>query len=137
MRPHDEVKLAIVSQWITKAELDLKACEAMLISEFPLQYPVCFHAQQAAEKYFKALLTWHQIEFPKTHSIEELLDLIGKVNPELSTKLRDAVQLTPYGVELRYPGDVPEPEEQEAKEAVNLAGKVKLAVLNALPSMVK
>ncbi|HOE12382.1 MAG TPA: HEPN domain-containing protein [bacterium] len=41
-------------------------------SPSPFLYPACFHAQQAAEKYLNALLTWHQIEFPKTHSSLDL-----------------------------------------------------------------
>ena len=30
------------------------------------------HCQQAVEKCFKAFLAWHDIQFRKTHSLEEL-----------------------------------------------------------------
>ena len=53
MRPPEEVKKALVGQWLAKAEQDLKAGEALLAIEPPYLYPACFHAQQAAEKYFK------------------------------------------------------------------------------------
>ena len=98
----------------------------------PLLYPSCFHAQQAAEKYLKALLTWHQIEFPKTHAIEQLLDLVKDAEPETASSLRDAVALTPYGVDIRHPGDQPEPNREEAREAVELARKVRDTVMDRL-----
>lgn len=132
MRPPEEVKKEIVRQWLAKAEQDMKAGEALLVAEAPLLYPACFHAQQAAEKYLKALLTWHQIEFPKTHAIEQLLDLVKDAEPETASSLRDAILLTPYGVDIRYPGDQPEPDLEEAREAVELARKVRDAILPLL-----
>jgi len=113
MRPPEEVKKEIVRQWLAKAEQDMKAGEALLAAEPPFLYPACFHAQQAAEKYLKALLTWHQIEFPKTHAIEQLLDLVKEADAEIASSLRDAVVLTPYSVDIRYPGDQPEPNLEE------------------------
>jgi len=40
---------------------------------------VGFHAQQAAEKFIKAFLVRHQIEFPKTHDIGLLRQLVARV----------------------------------------------------------
>lgn len=133
MRPPDEVKREIVRQWVAKAEQDIKASEALLEAEPPFLYPSCFHAQQAAEKYLKALLTWHQIEFPKTHSIEQLLDLARQADAETAASLRDAAVLSPYGVDIRYPGEQPEPNLEETQQAVELARKVRNSVMNALP----
>ncbi|RKX77586.1 MAG: DNA-binding protein [Spirochaetes bacterium] len=132
MRSPEEVKREIVRQWLAKAEQDMKAGEALLAAEPPLLYPACFHAQQAAEKYLKALLTWYQIEFPKTHAIEQLLDLVKDAEPETASSLRDAVALTPYGVDIRYPGDQPEPSSEEAREAVELARIVRYTVMDRL-----
>jgi len=132
MRPPEEVKKEIVRQWLAKAEQDMKAGEALLAAEPPLLYPACFHAQRAAEKYLKALFTWHQIEFPKTHAIEQLLDLVKDAEPETVSSIRQAVALTPYGVDIRYPGDQPEPSQEEAREAVELARKVRDAVMDRL-----
>jgi HEPN domain-containing protein len=132
MRPPEEVKKVIVRQWLAKADQDMKVSEALLAAEQPFLYPACFHAQQAAEKYLKALLTWHQIEFPKTHAIEQLLDLIKHADAETALSLRDAAVLSPYGVDIRYPSDQPEPNLEETRQAVELAGKVRDAVLKAL-----
>jgi len=127
------VKREIVRQWVAKAEQDIKASEALLEAEPPFLYPSCFHAQQAAEKYLKALLTWHQIEFPKTHAIEQLLDLAKQADAETAASLKDAAVLSPYGVDIRNPGEQPEPNLEETQQAVELARKVRNSVMNALP----
>jgi HEPN domain-containing protein len=136
MRPPEEVLKAVVRQWLAKAAEDFKAAETLLDSKPPLLYPACFHAQQAAEKFIKAILTRHQIEFPKTHSIRQLLDLAAPAQPDLTHDLKDAVMLTPYGVDIRYPGDAPEPNIQEAKQAVALARKVRDAVMKNLEAII-
>jgi len=48
---------------------------------------VGFHCQQAVEKYLKVLLTFYQIEFPKTHEIERLLALVSGANPNVADAL--------------------------------------------------
>ena len=40
--------------------------------------------------------------------------------------------LTPYGVEVRYPSDIPEPSQRETEEALSLAKKVRDAVASRL-----
>lgn len=66
--------LRVVRQWVEKAEEDLTNAEYTLTlrEKCPLG-TVCFHAQQCAEKYLKALLTLHAVPFPKTHHLPELL----------------------------------------------------------------
>ena len=132
MRPPEEVKRELVHQWLAKANEDLNTAKALLSHERSFLSAVGFHSQQAAEKYLKAFLTMHQIEFPKTHDIGELLDLVASVDAEFAASLSEAGILTPYGVEIRYPGDAPELMHHQAKQAVELAGKVREAILNAL-----
>jgi len=61
-----------------------------------------------AEKYLKAFLVSRQIEFPKTHDLEELLELLEPVHSELAAALEGIEMLSPFGVKIRYPGDFPE-----------------------------
>ena len=131
--PEEEVIRKIVGEWKYNADQDIRSAEALLSQDPPLLYPSCFHSQQAAEKYLKAYLTWRQVEFPKTHSIREILSLVKTVNEELATYLLPAADLTPYGVEVRYPGDIAEPTQEETEEALALARKVRDNVLNVLP----
>ncbi len=134
MRPPDQIKLLIVRQWLEKAEEDLKAGEALLVADPPFLYPACFHAQQAAEKYLKAFLTWEQIEFPKTHMIEKLLDLLRPAHAALAAGVDGARLLTDYGVDIRYPGDQPRPTLQQAQDAITLARRVRDTILPLMPT---
>ena len=129
----DQTRRALVGQWLHKAQLDLEAAEELLSSKRNLHYPACFHCQQAAEKCLKGYLTWFQIEFPKTHSIRELLNLARAINGDLVERVKEASSLTTYGVEVRYPGDLPEPTRQEAETALALARSVRDEILRALP----
>ena len=94
----------------------------------PIRESIAFHCQQTAEKYLKAFLVWRHMEFPKTHSIGRLLDLASAVAPELAASLADAVSLTPFGVEIRYPGDLPELLPGEERTAFHLAKRSREAV---------
>jgi len=133
MRSPEEVKRDLVRQWMAKAEEDLGAAKALLSMGTSFLSAVGFHAQQAAEKYLKAFLTWHQIEFPKTHDIEELLELIATSDAALADSLRSACVLTQHAVEPRYPGAGAKLTQEGAGEAVGLASEVRDAVVRALP----
>jgi HEPN domain-containing protein len=132
MRPPEEVKRDLVRQWLKKAGEDLEAATILFSLEKNFFSAICFHCQQAAEKYFKAFLTWHQIEFPKTHNLVLLLVLITSVDPSLEASLNEVVVLNPYGVDTRYPGDVLEITRKDVEEAVRLAERVKEEILLAL-----
>jgi HEPN domain-containing protein len=132
MKTPEQVKTEFCQEWVKKARQDLGVAKLLLQEEGNFLSAVGFHCQQASEKYLKAFLTWHQVYFPKTHNIDELLDLAAGVNYRLAESLRSAAILTRYGVETRYPGDMPELSLEQAKEAVKLAENVKKAVSSAL-----
>ena len=132
MRPTEQVKLDLVRQWLARADNDLETAKFLFASGRPFFSAICFHSQQAAEKYFKALLTWHQIEFPKTHDLELLLGLIASKDSSLTASLAEVGALNPDGVDIRYPGDVPEITWEDAEEAMQLADRVKEAIFLAL-----
>ena len=96
---------------------------------------ICFHAQQAAEKYLKAYLVWNGIEFPKTHTLEQLVLLAAQKEPELLNLKDEVALLTPYAVETRYP-EFEEPLLEDTKEAVGIAEKVRDTVLGKIPKEV-
>jgi HEPN domain-containing protein len=90
----------LVRQWLSKAEEDLLVAEHLAEAGALSPSAVGFHAQQAAEKSIKAYLVHHQIDFPKTHDIDALLDLVVTSDRELSESLRDASSLTDLFVAL-------------------------------------
>ena len=93
---------------------------------------VGFHCRQAAEKYLRALLTRWQVEFPKTHDIKALLLLVGRADAGAAEAMRDARWLTPFGVEIRYPGDAAEMLPGDELRAVDIATGVERTVLSIL-----
>jgi HEPN domain-containing protein len=126
--------LAVIRQWVEKAEHDLKNAEhtLQLTTDCPLD-TVCFHAQQCAEKYLKALLTTRGVHFPRTHDLSELIArLPNEIRSQLNTF--DAVELNPYAVEGRYPGDWEPVAREEANRAVELARRIRATCRTHLPS---
>jgi len=95
-----------VRDWVVKAEEDFAVVETLARKRRPaLQSAVCFHAQQCAEKYLKALLTRDRITFPKTHDLLDLLDLAKHSDPTTELLRSYLEYLEPYAVNLRYPGE--------------------------------
>jgi HEPN domain-containing protein len=129
MKLPDEALALLVRQWVAKAEVNYRTAERLVRDDEPIRESIAFHCQQAAEKYLKAFLVWQHVEFPKTHSIGRLLDLVASVAPELAASLADAISLTPFGVEIRYPGDLPELLPGEEQTVFNLAKRTREAIL--------
>lgn len=132
MRPLEEVKREFTRQWLQKAEEDLAAAHYLLSGGTPFANAACFHAQQAAEKFLKAFLVWHQVEYPKTHDLDELLDLVARVDESLAGSLRNCTSLTDYAVDMWWPGDFPEASPADAVDAVKLAEEVREEIRHAL-----
>src|SRR5512146_2506421 len=93
--------------WVAKAEEDYQLVQSALRRKKPLITGACFHAQQCAEKYIKALLVSKGADFPKTHDILLLNNLCSdagiflEIDPLLLNNLAD------YAVRTRYPGEEP------------------------------
>jgi HEPN domain-containing protein len=73
--PHDPVRLADTRAWLDGASADVRAAKHGMTAEPPLLDDVLFHCQQTVEKCFKAFLTWHDVPFRRTHSLEEIGEL--------------------------------------------------------------
>src|SRR6266498_5336636 len=89
----------VTSEWISKAEGDYRSAEVLLYQiEIPEIDAGCFHCQQCAEKYVKAFLTEHDIDFPRNHDLVRLLGLCLIVD-ESFEKIRNYLRkLENYGV---------------------------------------
>jgi HEPN domain-containing protein len=127
-----EVDRQLAEAWFRKAENDLlSARNNLAASEVPLDV-VCFHCQQAAEKYLKGFLAWHAQPFGRIHDLEVLVARCAAVRPELVHLRGQANLLTDYAVEIRYPDAMEEPTLPESEEALEAALAIKSAVLSAL-----
>ena|ERR1700693_4053975 len=92
------------AQWVRKAEEDWKGACQLAARKPPLRDLVCFHCQQVAEKYAKALLQNLGAVVPRTHELEDLLDLLLPHDRTLAPLRRVLISLTQYAVDFRYPG---------------------------------
>ena len=113
--------------WVEKAEEDFALAKSAIQRKKPLLTGACFHAQQCAEKYIKALLVSKKADFPKTHDLDALRNLIPD-GWQLKPDHPDLASLTEWAVEARYPGDWPEAVEGDARLAVEKARTVSASV---------
>lgn len=109
--------------WVERAEEDFILARTALRRKQPLSYGACFHAQQCAEKYMKALLVSKRADFPKTHDLLLLNNLCTSNGIFLEINVKHLNTLTDYAVRTRYPGEDPTPE--DAREAIELAKLVR------------
>jgi HEPN domain-containing protein len=117
--------------WLNYAKTDIHAAEALLESRefFPRQ--ICFFAQQCAEKSIKAILAFEGVDFPKSHDLDRLRDLIPD-GWDFKETFPDLAELTIWAIESRYPGNIPDVVESEARETIQLAKAVFDAVKEEL-----
>lgn len=127
------MKREIVLRWIKKAESDLKTAKALLELKTVITESVCFHCQQAIEKYLKAFLTDKEVRFGKVHDLRTLIDLCIEKDKDFEKLDKDKIsELTFYAVDLRYPDEFYIPSINEAKDAFDSTTKVKEFVLEKL-----
>jgi HEPN domain-containing protein len=128
-------ELELARQWVIKAGNDLLNADNNLNAEtIPLD-TVCFHCQQAAEKFLKAFLVGKGRTYPITHDLLAILENILSINPDAEQLRNDLALLTPYAVEVRYPDDFYMPSLQDAQEARASVNSVKNWFERALPEL--
>ncbi len=107
-----------VAEWVSKAEGDfLTAGRELRARKSPNYDAVCFHCQQCAEKYLKAVLQENEKHIPKIHFLLETLALILKFDGSYEFLKVDLEVLEDYAVRFRYPGDLAEKEQAQAAYA--------------------
>jgi HEPN domain-containing protein len=96
----------VTREWVAKAEDDFRAAlDLARRRKQPLWDSVCFHCQQAAEKYLKARMHEGGITVPRTHDLEALLNSLLPIE-SLWNCFRPALQdLSDFAVDFRYPGN--------------------------------
>ena len=113
-----------VAEWISKAEGDfLTAGRELRARKSPNYDAVCFHAQQCAEKYLKAMLQQNNKSIPKIHNLIELMLLCEEIDSSFEMLRADLVTMERYAVQGRYPGETAEKE--DAQSAYAAAGTVR------------
>ena len=122
--------------WLSYAKSDLDAAHVLLEKGdfFPRQ--ICFMSQQAGEKALKSILVYLEINFPKTHDLDRIRELI----PEgwaIKKEFPNLYDLSVWSVESRYPGHTPDVTEYEARETLRLAEALVEAVSTELDKRIQ
>jgi HEPN domain-containing protein len=117
-------KSEYIRNWLFRANEDMAVIENLVKAGAGYySSSICFHAQQASEKYLKAFLAYHDVDFPRTHDLDYLLLECQKLDKDAFQI--DFKSLTDFGLSVRYPDDFYIPDEKEALEYRDTALLVK------------
>ena len=95
----------LTKEWVRKAEADFRLAVKLANEKEPFHDQLCFHCQQSAEKYLKALLQELAHSIPRTHILRDLVTLLLPHHAEMRSFQRGAKFLTRFAVDTRYPGE--------------------------------
>jgi HEPN domain-containing protein len=126
---NDELK-RYVQQWIEKADEDRLVVHQLLEADSIARGIMGFHCQQATEKYLKAYLIFNGIEPERTHNLEFLLQRCAAIDNSFSEI--DLMNLTDYGIEVRYPGDFLEPSFIEINELMLIVNQIREKIMSRI-----
>lgn len=110
-------------EWLKFAEDDLRAAEHMFSTMYPKPLEIiCYHCQQAVEKILKAILISNDLNVVKTHDLSFLLGRCVNFVRVEERQIDICGFLTPFGVIVRYPNELPV-DEKMAEKALEYAGE--------------
>ena len=116
-----------LKNWLFLANEDLAVIDSLYNTDTTFYAStICFHAQQAVEKFLKAFLVFHNVDFPRTHDVDFLLMECHKIDSQDFDI--DLGSLTDFGVSVRYPDDFYIPNKKETIKYRDIAHEVKKIV---------
>ena len=120
--------------WLQYADENLKSAEVLMKSS--LYNPSLQNAQQAVEKYLKALLIEKAVGLTRTHSIRELSGLLVGLGVHLSMTDDDIDLLDSIYLPSKYPAFsvLPNfmPDQSVCRQCLEIAEKVRLDILRVI-----
>ncbi len=117
--------------WFLRGDDDLHVIE-ILLKEDGAPNIICFHAQQAAEKYLKGFLAYHKKNVRKIHTIKGLLKTCVDVDVSLQQLSDAGAFLDQFYIESRYPDDYVEFNRKDAEKAFEAAKQIKEFILEKI-----
>lgn len=128
--------------WLRHADRDIRVARHLTSDFSEWKETICFHAQQASEKFLKALIIAQHARPARTHDILELLRHVRLLGLHIGDLEDDARFMEPFAVKIRYPDDeedaaAPIPRdieppimvtEAEARRAFAIAERIEAAV---------
>jgi len=122
----------MIYEWFKKGDNDILNVENNLKAEVYPADTVCFHCHQAAEKYLKGFLSFHNKPVEKTHNLLFLHQMCLNICHEFNTIREELLNLNNYSASIRYPDFRHEITKEEAEEAYKQALIVRSFILNKI-----
>ena len=122
----------IAREWLEKAEEDYGfACAGIEDTDYFAQ--ICFHFQQAAEKYLKAFIIANKLEFRAIHNLMVLLDICKQKDARVEELRESCLFLNPFYIDTRYPVYWPANYDKNAAlKAKQMAETIRNWVINSI-----
>lgn len=127
----------VIEEWIKYAEMDRETVDILFNSYNKPYEIICYHCEQAVEKYLKACLIMFDIPVIKTHDLIELNLMCINKNDLFSTIEKECSDLTDYGIQVRYPFHKFDLTEIDVQQAIQAMEKVCNFVINILEQYLK
>jgi HEPN domain-containing protein len=108
-------------EWVEKADHDLGSAKVIYLHLPDYFDTIAFHCQQAAEKYIKAVLFFHRIEFQRSHDLIYLLELLSRKIEIDESWYKLAVSLNSFSVQIRYPNTIIKLTKEEIESSIQIA----------------
>lgn len=126
--------IKIVKEWLVCADEDFDFATVNLEEGDRFYSRICFHYQQAAEKYLKAYIVAYDLTFKKIHDLVKLIKICQQRDETFQEFNKDAKFLTDLYIDTRYPAFYPvgttRKEAEKAKEIAERIGNFVKAKIN-------
>lgn len=122
----------IVSEWLEKANSDLAFAQASFNDFDDFYGQMCVLCHDAVEKYLKAFLVSHGIRPMRIHDLIALSTQCTKLSDVFGDYREDCAILNRYYTPIKYPSHYPTPTREQAKEAIEIATRIKEIVCKKL-----
>jgi HEPN domain-containing protein len=121
----------IAKEWFETADLDYGSA-LFLLEMKPMPFEIiCYHCQQCAEKYLKGFIAYYGEDILKTHDLVVLNKRCIDIDDRFIEIEEACIQLTDYGVHIRYPFHI-ETNEYDVKQAIVDANVIKGFILEII-----
>ena len=127
------VDIEIVQEWLAKADEDFEFARVNFVEGKSFFPQICFHFQQATEKYLKAYIIANELEFLKIHDLPLLLKMCLSRDPSFEQLREDCEYLTTFYVDTRYPVHWPTQfSQQETQKTFKASERIPSFIKNKL-----
>ena len=114
--------MVYAKKWLDRAQKDYDFATKIEKHFWPKDLEqICYHCQQSIEKALKAVLAYNEVEIPRIHIIGRLVDECSKYGFSIQIDRKIAKLITDYATLSRYPDNMNEWTEEDARLALKYA----------------